>query len=51
MLVLPAELTHAQAETCLNMLRKAARAEREPLVLVDATPLVRMLTQLLMTEK
>lgn len=41
MLVLPAELTHAQAETCLNMLRKAARAEREPLVLVDATPLVR----------
>ena len=41
MLVLPAELTHAQAETCLNMLRKAARAERDPLVLIDASPLAR----------
>ena len=41
MLVLPAELTHAQADTCLNMLREAARAERGPQVLVDATPLAR----------
>ena len=41
MLVLPAELTHAQAATCLNMLREAARAERDALVLVDATPLAR----------
>ncbi len=41
MLVLPAELTHAQAPTCLDMLLKAARAEREPLVMVDATALTR----------
>ena len=41
MLVLPAELTHAQAPTCLNMLLKAARAESEPQVLVDATALTR----------
>ena len=41
MLVLPAEITHAQAETCLNMLREAARAEQGPDVLVDATALSR----------
>lgn len=41
MLVLPAELTHAQAQACLKMLREAARASREPLVLVDASALGR----------
>lgn len=41
MLVLPAELTHAQAPTCLDMLLKAARAERAPHMLVDATALTR----------
>lgn len=41
MLVLPTELTHAQAPTCLNMLLKAARAEGAPQVLVDATALTR----------
>ncbi|HOB67479.1 STAS domain-containing protein [Ottowia sp.] len=39
--VLPAELTQAQAETCLHMLREAARAERGAQVLVDATALTR----------
>ncbi len=39
--VLPAELTYAQAETCLNMLRETARAETAPQVLVDATALTR----------
>ena len=39
MLVLPAELTHSQANTCLGMLRaRAARAEQ---VLVDASALTR----------
>lgn len=41
MLVLPAELTHTQAETCLNMLLQAARAEAGAQVLVDATALAR----------
>lgn len=41
MLVLPAEITHVHAQTCLDMLHKAARAEAGPLVLVDATALVR----------
>jgi len=41
MLVLPAELTHAQAQTCLNMLLQAARAAAEPQVLVDASALTR----------
>ncbi|MDO5289108.1 MAG: STAS domain-containing protein [Pseudomonadota bacterium] len=41
MLVLPAEITHVQAQTCLDMLHKAARAEAGPLVLVDATALTR----------
>ncbi len=39
MLVLPSELTHAQAEPCLNLLLKAARAEKGEQVLVDAAPL------------
>ena len=41
MLVLPAELTHAQASTCLGMLREAARAAQADMVLVDASALVR----------
>ncbi|MFV0679756.1 STAS domain-containing protein [Ottowia sp.] len=41
MLVLPAELTHPQAETCLNMLLQAAQAEKTPDMLVDATALAR----------
>lgn len=41
MLVLPAELTHAQAEACLSMLLKAARAEADTQVLIDATALTR----------
>lgn len=41
MLVLPAELTHAQANTCLAMLREAARAAQAEMVLVDASALVR----------
>ena len=41
MLVLPAELTHAQATTCLNLLLQAARAETGAQVLVDATALAR----------
>ena len=41
MLVLPAELTHAQAPTCLRMLLEAGRAEQAPLVIVDASSLTR----------
>ncbi|MFD1712218.1 STAS domain-containing protein [Ottowia sp. GY511] len=41
MLVLPAELTHVQANTCLDMLREAARSAQADLVLVDATALTR----------
>lgn len=41
MLVLPAELTFAQAEPCLNMLLKAARAESSKDILVDAAALTR----------
>ena len=41
MLVLPTELMHAQAQTCLTLLREAARAEPGPLVWVDAAPLAR----------
>ena len=41
MLVLPAELTSAQAQPCLNMLLKAARSESSDEVLVDATALVK----------
>ena len=41
MLVLPAELTHAQATTCLDMLREAARHAQADLVFVDASALVR----------
>ena len=41
MLVLPAELTHVQANTCLDMLREAARAAQAEDVLVDASALLR----------
>ena len=41
MLVLPAELTHVQANTCLGMLREAARGTQAEAVLVDASALVR----------
>ena len=41
MLVLPAELTHAQANTCLDMLREATRAAQQDMVLVDASALMR----------
>lgn len=41
MLVLPAELTHVQANTCLGMLREAARGTQADAVLVDASALLR----------
>ncbi len=41
MLVLPAELTHAQAVSCLNLLLQAARADAGSQVLVDASALQR----------
>ena len=41
MLVLPDELTHAQANTCLGMLREAARAAQADRVVVDASALTR----------
>jgi phospholipid transport system transporter-binding protein len=41
MLVLPAELTHVQAEVCLKMLLDAARAERQPQVVIDGAALMR----------
>ena len=41
MLVLPAELTHVQAQTCMNVLLQAAEAEAAPQVLVDASALTR----------
>lgn len=41
MLVLPAELMHAQAPTCLHLLVEAVRAEQGAQVLIDATALMR----------
>lgn len=41
MLVMPTELTHVQAVACLDLLQRAVQAEREPQVLLDATPLTR----------
>ncbi|GAA3994263.1 STAS domain-containing protein [Comamonas faecalis] len=41
MLVLPAELTHAQAGACLRLLLQALHAEQGAAVQVDATTLVR----------
>ncbi len=41
MLVLPKELTHAQATACLRMLVQGLRSQRDPLVVVDATALSR----------
>jgi len=40
-LVLPAELTHAQATACLHMLLQGLRSESGPTVMVDATALSR----------
>jgi phospholipid transport system transporter-binding protein len=40
-LVLPAEITHAEASACLSMLLHAAHAEAETLTLVDAAALTR----------
>jgi phospholipid transport system transporter-binding protein len=40
MLVLPAELTHAQAPACARMLAEALRAAPGPLVVADATELL-----------
>jgi len=39
MLVLPPELTHAQATACLRMLMQALRAHKEQQLIVDAGPL------------
>ena len=39
MLVLPSELTHAQARACLQMLQQGLRAESGPAVVVDASGL------------
>jgi phospholipid transport system transporter-binding protein len=36
MLVLPAELTHGQAEACVRMLAQGMRAQSEPAVVADA---------------
>ena len=41
MLVLPDQLTHAQARACLDMLQEAARAETGERVQLDATLLKR----------
>lgn len=39
MLVLPAQLTHAQALSCLRMLSQGLGSQTEPFVKVDATAL------------
>ena len=39
MLVLPTELTHPQANTCLRMLLQGLQAHGDSLVVVDAGPL------------
>lgn len=41
MLVLPADLTHTQANTCQAMLREAARSTQADTVVVDASALTR----------
>ena len=40
MLVLPAELTHAQAAACLGMLVQTLRKHQEPTVVADASATV-----------
>mgnify|MGYP003604740152 FL=1 len=47
MLVLPAELTHAQALTCLDMLRQSLKGLAGDTVVVDAEPLKRFDTSAL----
>ncbi len=39
MIVLPADLTHAQAPACARMLAQAVRAEAGTAVVADASPL------------
>ena len=39
MIVLPADLTHAQAPACARMLAQAVRAEAVTAVVADASPL------------
>lgn len=41
MLVLPAELTHDQAQACSRMLTQALRSQAEPVVVADAGALER----------
>jgi phospholipid transport system transporter-binding protein len=41
LLVLPAEITHAQAASCLHLLVTAARAENRDEIIIDAAPLAR----------
>ena len=41
MLVLPSEITHAQARACLRMMVQGLPAQREPVVEVDAGALQR----------
>lgn len=41
MLVLPAELTHDQAEPSLRMLLQGLRSQPDPAVVVDASPLAK----------
>jgi len=41
MLVLPAALTHDQAQACCRMLAQALRTETEPAAVVDASALAR----------
>jgi phospholipid transport system transporter-binding protein len=41
LLVLPAEITHAQAAGCLHLLLTTARTENRSQIIVDAAPLVR----------
>jgi phospholipid transport system transporter-binding protein len=41
MLVLPAELTHAQAAACCRMLAQALRSDPEKVVVADAAALTR----------
>ena len=41
MLMLPAEITHAYARTCVRMLAQALQGERESAVVADATALAK----------
>jgi len=41
MLMLPTEVTHAQASACLQMLVQGLRSEAGSAIIVDASPLLR----------